>query len=159
MRQSLEEFLQDSSTTTKELARKLYWAISSTVPITAGQKRTAFIWAADMAERLVKRIEATPPPASRHLSPGKRLAMGKKNGYAALAGGGAAGSLDQTGGAAPNSSLQRPPPHLGSARNSRPPPPPRRPTPGEMERFKDDQARMKAAAIQYMVDGIKVGRN
>jgi len=56
----------------KELARKLYWAISSTFHgLTRQQKATTFTWAADMAERVISRIgPSLPPPVDTSTSDG-----------------------------------------------------------------------------------------
>lgn len=49
---------------TKELTRKLFWAISSSLPgLTRQQKASTFTWAADMAERVLTRIHPSLPPA------------------------------------------------------------------------------------------------
>ena len=48
----------------KQLTRKLYWAISSTYPRLSRQQKTAtFTWAADMAERIIQRVDPSLPPA------------------------------------------------------------------------------------------------
>jgi len=47
----------------KQLTRKLFWAISSTIPqLTRQQKATTFTWAADMAERVIDRLHPSLPP-------------------------------------------------------------------------------------------------
>lgn len=95
MPRSVEGFLSDSTDPIKELTRKLYWAVSSTLPLSRDQKKTSFTWAANLAERIAAAAAARPPPASRSNGlTGKALAMEKKRGYAAPAGGGAAGSSD-----------------------------------------------------------------
>jgi len=46
----------------KELARKLYWAVSTTCKgMTKQQKASTFTWAADMAERILTRIGPSLP--------------------------------------------------------------------------------------------------
>ncbi len=46
----------------KQLTRKLYWAISSTCPhLTKQQKAATFSWAASMAERIIDRLPSLPP--------------------------------------------------------------------------------------------------
>lgn len=45
----------------KELTRKLYWAVSSTFPLTKQQRATSFTWAADMADRMLKRLHPSHP--------------------------------------------------------------------------------------------------
>lgn len=47
----------------KELTRKLYWAVSSTLRLTKRQKTTTFTWAADMAERICLRSHPSLPPS------------------------------------------------------------------------------------------------
>jgi len=79
----------------KELTRKLFWAITSTIPLLREQRQTTFSWACELADKLLARAAAAPPPASRFQGlTGKRLAMERKKFYAAQAGGGAAGSSD-----------------------------------------------------------------
>ncbi len=95
MPRKLEDLQADTESVEKELTRKLYWTVSSTLPLTREQKKTTFTWAAHLAEQLVRRAAAAPPPASRPISPStaqraQRLASGAKNRYAAQAGGGAA---------------------------------------------------------------------
>lgn len=47
----------------KELSRKLFWAISSTYPqLTREQKANTFTWAADMADRIISRLNPSLPP-------------------------------------------------------------------------------------------------
>ena len=158
MRQKLEEFLSDPTDATKELARKLYWAVTSTCPMTQEQRSSTFAWAANLADKLTKRIIESPPPAARSLAGGKAVAMEQKKRYAALAGGGAAGSLDQSRRIAPSSGLRGPLPPPSGLRGPLRKGEPRIPTAAEMRVFKDQQARLKAAAIQYMRDGaIKLG--
>jgi len=49
---------------TKQLTRKLFWAVSSTFPqLTKQQKVSTFTWAADMAERILSRIHPSLPPS------------------------------------------------------------------------------------------------
>jgi len=150
MAQHLKGFLSDPNDDHKELTRKLYWAVSSTIPLDRDRKKSTFTWAADLAEKVLDRVENAPPPAIRPKDTGgKRLAMGRKDRYAALAGGGAAGSLDRAAAAVPPSRSVRskvaPQPYL---------------TPQQLEVFKGTQARLKAAAILYMRDGAtRIGLN
>jgi len=45
----------------KELTRKLHWAVTSTIPHhTPEQRRSTFIWAANLAERLARRPSLPP---------------------------------------------------------------------------------------------------
>jgi len=143
MHQNLQRFLSDDTDDAKELTRKLYWAVSSTITLTKESKASTFSWAADLAEKIVKRSNLAPPPAIRTRAQG--VALGRSKRYTGLAGGGAAGRLD--GGEA----VSRPPLRPSRAAS----PTSKRPavTPAELEKFKDDQARMRAAAIRYMHDG------
>lgn len=149
MHQKLQRFLSDGNDDGKELTRKLYWAVSSTIPLTRELKASTFSWAADLAEKILKRAEIAPPPAIR--SNGRQVALDRQKRYTGLAGGGAAGRLD-TGG---ESRLPSRRPLAAAAPTSRG----RGVTEAELEKFKDDQARMKAAAIQYMADNVKVSLN
>lgn len=46
----------------KQLARKLYWAVSSTFPNLSKTDRShTFTWAADMAAKILSRIDTDPP--------------------------------------------------------------------------------------------------
>ena len=48
----------------KQLARKLYWAVTSTFPELKRADRTrTFTWAADMAARIIQRVGPSLPPS------------------------------------------------------------------------------------------------
>jgi len=147
MARQMEGFLSDPKDPLRELTRKLYWAVSSTIPLNTAQKKTTFSWAADLADKLIARAAVLPPPAIRPQNlGGKAFAMRKKSGYAAQAGGGAAGSLDRATSAALPSQLMR----RGAVSHPLP-------TTQDMADFGEDQARMKAAAIVYMKGGVTGG--
>lgn len=153
MPRKLEEFLSDPTDPEKELTRKLYWAVSSTVPLQNAQKASTFSWCAQLATRILSRVESIPPPALRSNQSSRTSVDPKgKNGYASMAGGGAAGSLDKRHRQGPSSKRMR-----SGAVTPRSIP---RVTPAELEEFKDRQARLKAAAIVYMAEqSIKLGIN
>lgn len=140
MSRVLEEFLEDPSSAEKELTRKLYWAITSTLSLTRPQKTSTFSWVADLAEKIVKRASAAPPPAARSETPGRpTLARGGKKRYAALAGGGAAGSFRKSGGEplpSKDTASRQPHPH-GS-------------NPARHAAFLARQASLKVRAVDYM---------
>jgi len=55
----------------KELTRKLYWALSSTLDLTRQQRSTTFTWAAQMADRVLQRhLPSLPPPVDTASSNG-----------------------------------------------------------------------------------------
>jgi len=86
----------------KQLARKLYWAVSSSIPNLSKQQRSStFDWAKRMAERIVDDCHPSlPPPVDARSA----------NGYT--------GQAEGRGGGRNRSSIQR---------SSRPPPPPEMP--------------------------------
>lgn len=48
----------------KQLARKLFWAVTSTFPSLTRQERSqTFTWAADMADRIITRCHPSLPPS------------------------------------------------------------------------------------------------
>jgi len=143
-----EDFQNEQTSVVKELTRKLYWSIASTVALSKEQKATTFSWAASYAERVAQRVSAAPPPAFRTsikpsgpTSPGKKraLAIRSKNRYAAQAGGGAAGFNGGPDG--PTSSTARP-----AAASF----------PGYRD-FLDLQKRQRARAVLYMADMARGG--
>jgi len=64
----------------KELSRKLYWAITSTLTLSRDQKHTTFSWCVRMAEGIIKRHETPPPPASRKTEKGVPCDGGRRGG-------------------------------------------------------------------------------
>lgn len=148
MPRQIEGFLSDDTDDQKELTRKLYWAISSTIPLNQAQKASTFKWCADLAERLLARGNLAPPPATRSQQlTGRRLAMAKKNGYALLAGGGAAGSSD---------GKRRQEPPSRALRSGRPSS--LLMTPQLAGDFQRDQAAKQVLAIEYMVsENLRLG--
>jgi len=141
MPRKLQELLADLESAEKELTRKLYWTVSSTLPLTREQKATTFTWAAHLAEQLVRRAVAAPPPASRPFKPSNaqqaaKLASRAKGRYAAQAGGGAADGLK---------GRRTVPPDEGPRERKAAPPP--------SAAFLERQAALKARAIRYMKHG------
>lgn len=48
----------------RELTRKLYWSVSSTIPnLSKQQKSSTFTWAANLAERIMDNLRPSLPPA------------------------------------------------------------------------------------------------
>lgn len=107
MPRKLEEFLEDPTSEEKELTRKLYWSITSTLPLDRDQKTRTFAWCARVGVGIVSRAAEPhlPPPVPESASSekftkttrnsnesrrGRALGIRKKTGYAAQAGGGAA---------------------------------------------------------------------
>jgi len=145
---ALEEFLSDPSAAEKELTRKLYWSITSTLSLTPAQKKSTFSWVADFAEKVVSRHSVPPPPASRPETRGsQKLASSRRNGYAALAGGGAAGRLDRGG--------RRP---LPSKRTASKPTHPPETDPARLAAWAAAQASMRTRARKYMIaENVRLG--
>jgi len=87
----------------KQLARKLFWAVSSTFPgMTKRQKASTFTWAAEMAERVIARVHPShPPPVDTSTS----------NGYHGQADGRGGGRYDPS---LPRAPRPLPPPTMAS---------------------------------------------
>lgn len=84
----------------KELTRKLYWAITSTITgLDRAGKATSFTWAADMAERIIARTHPSHPPP---------VDSGRSNGYTGLADGRGGGRVKPS---LPRFSRSQPPPN------------------------------------------------
>jgi len=137
----IEGFLSDSSSPEKELTRKLYWSVTSTIPLNREQKKTTFGWACRLAGQLLERAAANPSP--RLPSPNGKggkleetVAPATKKRYHGQAGGGVAGSSIKRRTVSPSSLPQE-----------------RHPSSSPSQDFLDTQARLKAAAIRYMKDG------
>lgn len=143
MPRKLEDFLADPTSAEKELSRKLYWSITSTIALSKEEKSQTFSWCVSLAVRVLKRAASEPrphlPPSVKlpATSPNGRVDNYRRNGQAVLAGGGVAGSFKE--GRSP--SLERPP------RTASPSPP--------SPAFLETQARKKAAALKYLA-GMKL---
>lgn len=102
----LEEFLLDPTSAEKELIRKLYWSITSTLTLDRDQKAQTFAWCARVGTAIISRaaephlplpvLTSTPPEKfteptrkSNNHTNGKALGLAKKKVYDAQAGGGA----------------------------------------------------------------------
>ncbi len=140
MSPKVEQFNSNETSAEKELTRKLYWAITSTISLTPEQKKTTFSWVCGFAEKLLERAAVSPPPATRSNGlRGKALAIERKRCYTAQAGGGVAGSSDQ-----------EPPRALPSERTTS------RAThltvvsPERLAAFRKQEAESKARAIAYL---------
>ncbi len=107
MPRKLQEFLQDPSSEEKELIRKLYWAITSTLPLDQAHKTQTFAWCVRIGSAIVARATTSPPPAFR--SPpnakadprGVKVDQRRKNGYDGQAGGGVAAGFRRGSEASP----------------------------------------------------------
>lgn len=124
----------------KELTRKLFWAVTSSLDLPPDARRTTFIWAADLAETILNRFLTSPPTASRpensHEIHTDRAGKNSHNGQAV---GGEAGR----NGSGSTRSLPT------TLRPSRPPP---RPVPSleSQKRFASAQAHLRRRAREYV---------
>jgi len=137
----LEPSPGDPTSAEKELTRKLYWSITSTLSLDRDQKRSTFGWVAELAVKIVARHGRPSPPASRPGSNnGRNVAMQRKDRYASLAGGGAAGRSDLATARELPSERVRPKPASQPAV-----------TTAQLAAFTARQAAMRKKAIAYMV--------
>lgn len=141
MPRKLQEFVEDPTSAEKELIRKLYWAISSTIQLDKDQKSRLWEWSCSFGVRFIARVAEAPPPASRSAPDLKtRTAsprdINSRNGYHGQAGGGGGTGLKK---GAERPSQKRP------GRRVEPSPP--------SSAFLATQARLKAAALKHHAAG------
>lgn len=147
----LEEFLSDPTSSEKELVRKLYWSITSTVPLDRDQKAQTFAWCARVGAGIISRSAephlplpvpnstvpekfTTPTPKSHKSAAKKAFALARKKTYTGQAGGG----VDRVQSALPlNGSVE------GALR-------PVRSYSSRVQRLLDDQSAMRRRAEQYL---------
>lgn len=133
----LEEFLSDPTDREKELIRKLYWSITSTIPLTPELKAETFRWCVRLGARLCESAARAPSPAIRPSEPDTNPARPTVAKAVYIRHNG------QAGGGAARVSIERssnPPRH---AKGSAAPP-----SPG----WSEQQEAKRAAAIQYMIE-------
>lgn len=102
----LVEIVSDPTPSEKELIRKLYWSITSTLTLDRDQKAQTFAWCARVGTAIISRAAephlplpvptstapdkfTKPTRESNNHTNGKALGLAKKKVYDALAGGGA----------------------------------------------------------------------